>query len=783
MHKLDIDKILSEMTLEEKASFCSGKTFWHLQDLERLNVPSIMVTDGPHGVRKQGGNGDHIGIEKSNPATCFPTAVGLASTWNNDLLYEMGEYLGIECRSDDVAVLLGPGANIKRHPLCGRNFEYFSEDPYLSGHMAKSLIQGVQSKGVGTSLKHYVANNQESNRMIVDTIVDERTLRELYLRSFEIPVREAQPWTVMCSYNKVNGVYASENYHLLTEILKEEWGHTGLVVTDWGACNDRVDGLAAGQEIEMPTSRGVNDARIVEAVKNGTLKEEVLNNSVRRVLDLISKSMDATQLEYDDKDHHEFARKVAQETMVLLKNDGILPLKDEDDVALIGAFAKTPRYQGSGSSLINPTILTTAYEVFEQRFGAVKYADGYQLKGENTDSKLLSEAVELAKNVDKVVLMIGLTDDFESEGFDRTHLRIPKSHVELLNAIYEVNQNIVVTLSNGSPIEMPWIDKTSAVLEQYLAGQASGLALVDVLYGDANPSGKLAETFPNSLDEFPANQNFPGERRQVVYTEGLYVGYRYYDSADIDPLFPFGYGLSYTTFEYGNIKVSKEKVSLEVTNTGKLAGADIVQMYVSKSDSAVYRPKQELKGYQKVFLQPGETKKVEISIVEKDLEIYPNNRFVLEDGEYYVHIGSSSRDIKFTDTISLKGEIVEENKVYKHIKDDFSPTFSDFEQLYGRKIAEPVPMRPFTLNSTVDEMSHVWLGRMLKKTIKGQMLKMFGNGENIPESMMLMMDAMLNEMPFRGMVRMNEGLPERKALGMLDMMNGKFFRGLGKLIK
>ncbi len=782
MNKLDIDKLLKKMTLEEKASFCSGETFWHLQSLERLNVPNIMVTDGPHGVRKQGGDGDHIGIEVSNPATCFPTAVGLASTWNEDLVYKVGEHLALECHSDDVSVLLGPGANIKRHPLCGRNFEYFSEDPILSGNMAASFINGVQSKGVGTSLKHFVANNQESNRMIVDTVVDDRTLHELYLKSFEIPVKKAQPWTVMCSYNKINGIYASEHKYLLTDVLKNNWGHKGLVVTDWGACNDRVEGLIAGQEIEMPTSRGMNDANIVDAVRAGRLDEAILDSSVKRVLELIFKSQQVSKEDFNEEEHHQFARKVATETMVLLKNDCILPLKESQQIALIGEFAKTPRYQGSGSSLVNPTKLTTAFEAFEERQVSIAYAKGYDISTEKTDQLLIDEAVKVAKENEVVILMIGLTESFESEGFDRTHLRIPQNHVDLLEAIYNVNQNIVVTLSNGSPVEMPWIDKTKAVLEQYLAGQASGLALTDVLFGDVNPSGKLAETFPNHLEEFPANQNFPGERRQVLYTEGLYVGYRYYDSADVAPLFPFGYGLSYTTFAYTNLYVSKKKVTFEVKNTGAVAGAEIAQLYISKEDSAIYRPLQELKGYKKVFLNPGETISVELPIVEEDLKVYKDGEFVLEDGTYTVKVGASSKDILLEGEVVLEGEIFSQDETYKNITNEFAPSLEEFKTLYKKELPALVPMKPFTFTSTVDEMSQVWLGKILKNRVLKEMTKMFGDGE-VPESMMLMMNAMLNEMPFRSMVRMNEGIPENVALGMIDVMNGHFLKGLGKILK
>ncbi|NLP31347.1 MAG: glycosyl hydrolase, partial [Clostridiales bacterium] len=545
----DIKKLISQMTLEEKAGLCSGLDFWHLKGVERLGIPPIMVTDGPHGLRKQEQNADHVGINVSVPATCFPTAAGLASSWNRELVEKVGAALGEECQAEGVSVLIGPGANIKRSPLCGRNFEYFSEDPYLSSEMAASHIKGVQSQGVGTSLKHFAANNQEHRRMSVDAIVDERTLREIYLSSFEGAVKKGKPWTVMCSYNKVNGEYASEDEFLLTDILRDEWGFEGFVVSDWGAVNERVKGLEAGLDLEMPSSFGVGDSKIVEAVRNGILPEEILDKAVERVLNIIFKAVDNKKenATYDKEAHHQLAREVAKECMVLLKNeDKILPLKKQGTIAIIGEFAKRPRYQGGGSSHVNPTKLDDIYEQIKKSAGDnvnVIYAQGYSLEKDEVDEGLLKEAKQAAVQADVAVIFAGLPEHYESEGYDRQHMRMPESHCTLIEAVAQVQSNVVVVLSNGSPVEMPWLDKAKGVLEAYLAGQTMGGAIADLLFGDANPSGKLAETFPKELSHNPSYLNFPGEGDKVEYREGIFVGYRYYDKKNLEPLFPFGYGL------------------------------------------------------------------------------------------------------------------------------------------------------------------------------------------------------------------------------------------------
>lgn len=670
MMKRNIGELIRQMSLEEKASLCSGLTFWHTKGIERLGIPSLMVTDGPHGLRKQDGGADHLGIGESIQSTCFPSAAGIASSWNRSLIKKMGEALGKECQAEDVAILLGPGANIKRSPLCGRNFEYFSEDPYLSSEMAASHIKGVQSQGVGTSLKHFAANNQEHRRMSTDAIVDERTLREIYLASFEGAVKQAQPWTVMSSYNKVNGEYASENSYLLNEILREEWGFEGFVVSDWGAVNERVASLASGMELEMPANGGIGDQKIVEAVKRGELSEDMLNTAVERMLNVIFKVVDNKKesVVYNRDAHHQLAREVARESMVLLKNeDKILPLEKKGTIAVIGEFAKKPRYQGGGSSHVNPTKLNSILEEMEASSGKqtnILFAQGYNLENDEVDDNLINEAKEAASGADAVILFVGLPDRYESEGYDREHLRMPKNHNHLIDAIAEINQNVVVVLSNGAPIEMPWIDRVKGLLEGYLGGQALGGAVADLLFGDANPSGKLAETFPKKLSHSPAFLNFPGEGDKVEYKEGIFVGYRYYEKKEMEPLFPFGFGLSYSTFEYSNLTVSQKAikdsdtltVTVNVKNTSDVAGQEIVQLYIKDVESSVVRPEKELKGFEKVDLQPGE-EKIATFLLDKRAFSYYNVQLKdwhVETGEFDILIGSSSKDITLHERIFVE---------------------------------------------------------------------------------------------------------------------------------
>ncbi|MEH7158739.1 glycoside hydrolase family 3 C-terminal domain-containing protein [Neobacillus drentensis] len=669
----NIKELINEMTLEEKASLCSGLDFWNTKVIERLGIPSIMMTDGPHGLRKQVGDTDHLGINKSVPSTCFPSAAGLACSWDKDLVNKVGGAIGEECQAENVAIILGPGANIKRSPLCGRNFEYFSEDPFLSSKLAAQFIKGIQNQGVGTSLKHFAVNNQEYKRMSIDAVVDERTLREIYLASFEEAVKEGQPWTVMAAYNKVNGDYCSENKKLLTEVLKEEWGFDGLVVTDWGGINERDFGLAAGLDLEMPSSGGIGDNKIIEAVKEGRISEDVLDQAVERLLKIIFKAVENKQENaiYSKEEHHALAREAARESMVLLKNeDNILPIYEVESIAVIGAFAKNPRYQGGGSSHINPTKLDSIYEELAKVAGdktTLSYADGYALESDEVNEILIEEAVEAAQQAKVAVIFAGLPERYESEGFDRKHLSIPDNHKILIEAVAEVQNNVIVVLSNGAPIEMPWLNKVKGVLEGYLGGQALGGAIADLLFGHTSPSGKLAETFPKKLIHNPSYLNFPGDGETVEYREGIFVGYRHYDTRDVEPLFPFGYGLSYTSFEYSDLQVEKKQikddetitVTVKIKNTGSMTGKEVVQLYVRDVESTMSRPEKELKGFEKVFLQPGEEKTVTFELGKRAFAYYnvKLKEWHVETGTFEILVGKSSRNILLRDTVDVESTV------------------------------------------------------------------------------------------------------------------------------
>ncbi|WJM09070.1 glycoside hydrolase family 3 C-terminal domain-containing protein [Paenibacillus sp. PK1-4R] len=754
----NIKELVQRMTLEEKAGMCSGLDFWHLKGVERLGIPSIMVTDGPHGLRKQDGSADHLGLTSSVPATCFPSAAGLASSWDKELARQVGVALGEECQAEDVAVLLGPGVNIKRSPLGGRNFEYFSEDPLLSTQMATGHIQGVQSQGVGTSLKHFAVNNQEERRMSIDAVVDERTLREIYLASFEGAVKDGQPWTVMCSYNKVNGTYAGENEWLLTDILKDEWGHEGLVVSDWGAVNERADALAAGLELEMPTSGGIGERKVIDAVESGQLSLDKLDRAVERLLTLIFNAVDQKQdgATYNKDEHHQLARKVAAESMVLLKNEeGILPLGREGEVALIGAFARKPRFQGGGSSHINPTKVDDIVEEMTQVAGegvTFSYAPGYRIEADDVDETLMHEAVQAAQSADTAVVFVGLPDRYESEGYDRAHLRLPDNHIRLIEEIAKVQSRVVVVLSNGSPVEMPWLPQVQAVLEAYLGGQAVGGAIADLLYGEVNPSGKLAETFPAKLSHNPSYLNFPGEGDHVDYREGIFVGYRYYDKKELEPLFPFGYGLSYTTFEYADLKVDRTEltdqdevnVQVRITNTGDRAGKEIVQLYVSDVESTVIRPVRELKAFAKVALEPGESKVVSFTLNKRSFAYYNVNMkdWHVETGEFEIQVGSSSRDIHVHARVNVESTAT------------FLPTY--------------------TRNSTLGDIQRDPAHKQLLEQALQQFQEASGFGGDDAGDHADMMDAMMKYMPLRALVAFSGGAMTEEAMNeLLEQLNSK----------
>jgi len=662
----------ADLTLEEKASLVSGADFWHTKGIERVGLPPIMLTDGPHGLRKQAGEADHLGLNASVPATCFPPAAALGSTFDPELAERVGVALGVESVIEDVAVILGPGINIKRSPLCGRNFEYVSEDPIVSGVIGAGLVRGIQSQGVGASVKHFAANNQEDDRMRVSSDIDPRPLREIYLRGFERVVKETQPWTVMCSYNKINGVYASENPWLLTQVLRDEWGFEGLVVSDWGAVNERVPALAAGLDLEMPSSGGETDAQIVAAVRDGRLDESVLDLAARRVLALVAKAGEASPAGaaaprvLDVDAHHALAREAAGRSIVLLKNDGgVLPLQERESIALIGEFARTPRYQGGGSSHINPTRVDTALDAFRDAAGdRVSFAPGFAFDGSDAEH-LREEAVALAARQDVAVLFLGLPDAEESEGFDREHLDLPAAQLELVDAVLAVNPRTVVVLSNGAVVALPFADRVPAIVEGWLLGQAGGSATVDVLTGAVNPSGRLAETIPVRLEDTPAYLGFPGSLGHVRYGEGVFVGYRWYDARKLDVVYPFGHGLSYTSFEYGapTVAVGEDGdllVTLTVTNTGSRDGREDVQAYDSLPESIVERAPRELKAFASIRLSAGETREVSLAVRREDLAYWDTrvDRFVVEGGRYRFEVGASSRDIRGTTIVEVAGDDV-----------------------------------------------------------------------------------------------------------------------------
>lgn len=671
------------MTLAEKAGICSGIDDWRTMPIERLGIPSIMMTDGPHGVRKEI-DGAEKGLlsTPSYPATCFPTASAVACSWDSELMRRLGEALGDEARASGVSILLGPGVNIKRSPLCGRNFEYYSEDPYLAGKLAAGFINGVQRCGVGVSLKHFAANNQETQRLTTDTIIDERTFREIYLTNFEIPVKEAKPWTVMCAYNKLHGEFCSENKKLLTDILRDEWGFDGFVMSDWGAVNERDDGILAGLDLEMPSGGEDSLNKIIAAVKSGKLPESTLDLAVERILEKVFAGA-ASKYEgasYDKQAHHELACTIAGESMVLLKNDGVLPLERAGTLAVIGAFAARPRVQGGGSSHINPTRLSVPLEEIKNSAGSgvkVTYCEGYHLDEEQEedfgtgfesvcdtpDEMLISQAAEAAASADKTVLFLGLPDMFESEGYDRTHMRLPLGQLGLLDAVTAKAKNVVVVLMNGSPIEMPWLGSVSGVLEAYLGGQAAGGAIADILFGNVNPSGKLAETFPVKVSDNPSFLYFPGSRKKAEYREGIFVGYRYYEKKTLNPLFPFGFGLSYTSFAYTCIETNTDEIDeretltvrVTVKNVGSVTGKEIVQIYLRDKESTVPRPEKELKGFAKVSLKANEEKTVSIALDYRSFAFWDEESgdWQVETGEFEILAGGSSADTPLKKTVTV----------------------------------------------------------------------------------------------------------------------------------
>ncbi|TAH75025.1 MAG: glycosyl hydrolase [Anaerolineaceae bacterium] len=797
--------LVKKMTLEEKASLCSGENMWCLKSIERLGIPQVMVTDGPHGLRKQEDSMDNLGIGESVPAVCYPTASALACSFDKDLAYEVGKALGEECLKEGVSVLLGPGANQKRSPLCGRNFEYFSEDPLLTGEIAAAMIQGVQSQGVGTSLKHFAVNNQERRRMSIDAIVDERAFRDTYLRGFEIAVKKGKPWTVMCAYNKVNGTYCSENTYLLTDILRDEWGFKGLVVSDWGATNNRVWGIKAGLDLEMPGNNGYNDKKVIAAVQDKTLAEDELDLVVERVVELILKSMQARKVDAScDMDaHHQLAIKAEREAAVLLKNvDNILPGLISQNIAVIGELAKKPRYQGAGSSKINPYRLTNAWDALVSNGLKGDYAAGYSLNKDKQEAEaetLIEEACRVSKDKDIVYIFAGLPDGYESEAFDRKEMSMPDEQNKLIEAICKVNPNVVVILSCGSPIELPWENKVKGILLAYLGGEGSGVAIADLILGKEVPSGKLAETWPISLKDNPSYNYFPGGRTTVEYRESIYVGYRYYEKAKKPVLYPFGHGLSYTSFEYSDLKLSSSEcefgevieLSFKVKNTGELEGKETTFVFVSSQDGKVFVPVKELCAFEKITLKPGEEKDISIKLDTEQFGYYNTmiKKRYAPSGEYGIHVGSGTASLSLRDTIKLISPDMPQPdysssapSYYNLSADILSIADEEFASLYGKELPagnEPA-MPPYDFNNCIMDVKHTFVGKILVRTMK-KMIKKNSVGAQDDDAMIY---AMIFEMPFHFLVAMSGGmLSDRMMSGLLDMMNGHFFKGVGKLLK
>ncbi len=784
-------EIVEKMTLKQKAAFVSGYDYWHLEEAPELGLPKIMITDGPHGLRKQNKekkSSSGIGLGNSVPATCFPPAATSSCSWDPDLLYKAGEAMGQECLKEKVSTILGPGTNIKRSPVCGRNFEYFSEDPLLAGKCSAAVINGVQSKGVGTSLKHFCANSQEAFRMVLNEVIDERTLREIYLPAFEIAVKEAQPWTVMNAYNRINGVYASENYHTQQEILRDEWGFKGLIVTDWGASVDRIPGLKNGTDLEMPTSGNLNAKKIIAAVESGELDEAILNERVDTVVDLIVKSKPALEgtYEFDAEAHHEIAARIAEGSMQLLKNDdNVLPLKEGAKVAVIGELAQAPRFQGAGSSVINPTKLDNALDNLKKLGVDVTYARGYEKTKDEVNEDLFGEAVAAAQAADVALVFVGLTEEFEGEGYDRVDLNMPSSHNALVERIAAANENTVVVLAGGSVVLMPWLDKVKGLLNSGLGGQATGIAVARILTGEVNPSGKTSETYPAAFSDNPTYGNYPGGPVTSEHRESVFIGYRYYDAAGKDVVFPFGFGLSYTTFEYSDLKVSAKSikdtdtltVSFKVKNTGDRDGAEVAELYVADKESTIFRPVKELRAFKKVFLKAGEEAEISFDLDKRAFAFFNvnTNDWFVESGEFDILVGASSADIKLCETVTVEGTVEAEIPDYRATAPDYynnvaGITRDDFAAVYGA-----LPSPDIDENKRIDkycclnDARHTKWGGRLCRFIEGLMAKFAGSDANGDGKMLA---AMATQIPVRNFVAMSMGaFSEAQADGLLMMLN------------
>ena len=786
------NELLSLLTLEEKVALIQGHNNMFTNEVPRLNIPSIRMSDGPHGLRIQQ-EGDN-GATGSLPATAFPTASCSANTWNPYLLEKMGNAMAEEAKYYGINVILGPGVNMKRNPLCGRNFEYFSEDPILAGRMGAAEVKGIQAKGVGVSMKHFAGNNSENYRFLGNDVIDERALREIYLKQFEYVVRNAKPETLMCAYNKINGVYCSENDWLLNQVLRKEWGFDGLVMSDWGATHDRILGIKSGLDLEMPGDTEICRKWVVDAVKNGELSMDELDKAVLNVLKLVEKHAEDKKSESVDFDaHHELAKAIALEGAVLLKNDGNLPLNKNESLLVVGEMFEKMRYQGAGSSLISPSKEPSIKEAFEQNGVTYKYIKGYNVKNSLVDESLIKEATDASKDYDKVVLFIGLTDDSESEGGDRENMSLPLNQLELVNALVKENKKLVVVLFGGSPIELPFFDNANSILNMYLSGQNGGEATYELLFGLKNPSGRLAETWPLKYSDIPFNEEY-SKAAQDVYKESIYAGYRYYLSANKEVRFPFGYGLSYTTFKYSNLKVEQNDkevvITLDVTNTGKVEGADVIQIYVSAPKENVHRPLRELKGFDKVTLKVGESKSVKVLVNKEDLKFWSTdvNKFVLEEGEYDIQVGRNSNDIALNEKVMIKGEKVEkhEQKVYESL--DFANLSDEkYEEIWGVKIPTLPPSKPITLESRLSDLKQTFMGRILLNVILGVPRKQLKKASKMPEGVekdneikgAQAIEKMLTSSSIITLCMSSNGaFTYQLALGFRDLSNGHLIKGI-----
>lgn len=785
--------IISQMSLEEKALMMSGKNTWETMDFPQYGIPSMAMSDGPHGLRRQGGSGDHLGLGKSLPATCFPTAATVANSWDEKLGEEIGAALAEEAVTMDVNVILGPGLNIKRSPLCGRNFEYFSEDPYHAGKMAAAYVRGIQSKGISACPKHFAANSQELRRMANNSVVDERTFRELYSTGFEIAIKEGKSKSIMSSYNEINGVYANENHHLLREILVDEWGFDGFVVSDWGGSNDHALGVENGSHLEMPGTGKSGMRDIVRAVECGALKEEILDQRLDELLDVVFATHQATEdgkgTGFDEEKHHELARRAAEESIVLLKNEEqILPLKDGAKVAVIGDFARTPRYQGAGSSLVNPTRTPEAIldVIGESGLVMTAYAQGY-VRNRKTNTKLQQQAVETAKGADVVLICAGLDEISESEGLDRTHMRMPQAQNELIEAVAAVNPNVIVVLSAGSAVEMPWYDAVKGIVHGYLGGQAGASAMLRVLTGKCCPSGKLNETYPYHYEDTPAYRYYPGKERSSEYREGLYVGYRYYTTVGKDVRFPFGYGLSYTAFTYGNLRLEQDKAVFTVKNTGNWDGAEIAQLYVGRTSDTVFRPAKELKGFAKVFLKAGEEKEVTIALDDKAFRFFDTrtNTWEAETGAYTVYVGGNVEDTPLAGTIYIEGTVSEGGYSRAEMPEYFTGAVTEigdaaYRILYGKELPDGSWNGEIHMN---DAVCQLYYGKgILGKIFCGVLRMLLKAGERSGKPNL---NVLFNyNMPIRGYAKMTGGLVTMDmARALTEMANGHRIKGTGHFIR